>query len=180
MKEWLEYRQRKCDNHPQDNILWRMDLADMPATVLAKARVGEAALNPEARKEKRNDTASRNGRGIEDSQYAGAMLGSEPEKSQLQQQPKPKPKLQLKQQSEQQQETKHKPTSTPARRWETIQARTKSHTVPTSPGPALTSGLSSGERRLLLTRDGSVPLPNMIDQEIASAIVRCSPLTESM
>jgi hypothetical protein len=40
------------------------------------------------------------------------------------------------------------------------------------PGPAPTPGSSMAETRLILRRDEGVPLPNKIDQEIASAINR--------
>jgi hypothetical protein len=41
---------------------------------------------------------------------------------------------------------------------------------PASPAPALTTGWSMADRRLILRRDECVPLPNKMDQEIDSAI----------
>jgi len=73
-------------------------IVDMTSMVLCNARLRKAVLTQEERKEDRDGTARHT------SLYAGARLGSEPEKHQLQQQPKPKPKpkpkLQVKQQSE--------------------------------------------------------------------------------
>ena len=43
---------------------------------------------------------------------------------------------------------------------------------PASPAPATTTGSRMADRRLILRRDESVPLPNKMDQEIASVINR--------
>jgi len=146
----------------------------MTAEVLAKAEVPEAAPAEEARKKWRDEPARQGVGGLEASPYAGATQDGEPEKCQLQQQPKPKPKLQLTLQPELWHECKPKPKATPipARRWETVQPWTQSQKSPASPGPARMTGFSMAERRLILTRDESMPPPNRMDQEIASAINR--------
>jgi len=147
----------------------------MTAKVLAKARVREAAPTQEEGTDKRNETARQDGGGLGVSQHATAVQGGKPEKRQLlPQQAKRKPKLQLRQQPEQQQqhEPRPKPTLAPARRWGTFQHRTQSQRAPAGPGPTPTSGSSMAERRLILWRDEGVPLPNKMDQEIASAIHR--------
>jgi len=144
----------------------------MTAKGLATVRVGETAPTQEARKDERDETARQDGEGLGASQHAGAVQGGEPEKRQLQQQPKLKTQLQLKQQLEQQHKPKHKPTPTQARRWETVQPGTQSQRTPVGPGPAPTSRWSVAESRLILRRDEGIPLPNKLDQEIASAINR--------
>jgi len=108
-------------------------------------------------------------------QHADITLDGGPERrQQLQQQPKPK--LLVKLQPTLQQETKPKLAPTPARRWETVppQAQCQRARVGPGPGPgpAPPAGLNTAERRLILRRDESVPPPEKIDQEIASAINR--------
>jgi hypothetical protein len=58
------------------------------------------------------------------------------------------------------------------RRWETVPLRDQSQKEPVGPGPAPTAGSSMAERCMILKRDECVPLPNKMDQEIASAIDR--------
>ena len=114
MKEWLEDRETKWDEHHKEIVLWGTGIADMTADVLAIARVCEAVPAQEARMEGTDETASQDGGGLEASQHAGATQDGEPEKPQLlQQQQKPKPKLQLTLQPEPQHEPKPKPKSTP-------------------------------------------------------------------
>jgi len=72
MKEWLEDRETKWDDHHRDNVLWGSGMADMTAKVLAKVRVGEAAPIPEGRKDERNETAWQDGAGLGAIQHASA------------------------------------------------------------------------------------------------------------
>ena len=63
------------------------------------------------------------------------------------------------------------PTSsapTPTRHWESVPPRNQMKLA--SPAPAPTTGSSLADRGLILMRDDSVPLPNKMDQQIASAI----------
>jgi hypothetical protein len=62
------------------------------------------------------------------------------------------------------------PVPTPTRQWETVPPRNQKKLA--SPAPAPTTGSSMADRHLILRRDDSVPLPNKMDQEIASAINR--------
>ena len=59
---------------------------------------------------------------------------------------------------------------TPATWWETVPPRNQKK--PASTAPALTTGSSVADRRIILRRLENVPLPNKIHQEIASAISR--------
>ena len=43
MKEWLEDRETKWDEHHKDDVQWGMGIAAMTAEVLEKGRVWEAA-----------------------------------------------------------------------------------------------------------------------------------------
>jgi hypothetical protein len=59
---------------------------------------------------------------------------------------------------------------TPARQWETVPPRNQMK--PASPAPSPTTGSSLADTSIILRRDEKVPLPNKMDQEIASAINR--------
>ena len=62
------------------------------------------------------------------------------------------------------------PTPTPTRQWEMVPPCNQKK--PACPGPAPTTGSNMADRRLILRRDESVPLPNKMDQDIASVIDR--------
>jgi len=114
--------------------------------------------------EERDENPRQDGGGLEASQHAGATKDGETEKCQLLQQqkePKPKPKLHLTVQPSPRHEPKHKPklTPIPARRSETVKLRKQSQKAPPSPAPALLTGSSMEERRLILRRDERVPPP---------------------
>jgi len=158
IKQWQEERDTKWNERLKANVLWGTGIADITVVVLGKARVCEAALAQEARKEGRDKTAIQDRGGLGASQYAGAMQDTEPEKCQLQQQPKPKPKLQLTLQPEPRQQPKPKPMPTPipARRWETVQPRMTSQKSLAGPGTPQTTGSSMAER------------PNFNDKQVLS------------
>jgi len=119
-------------------------------------------------------TAGTDGGGLEASQHADTTreVGAE-ERQQPQQQPKPKPKLQLTLQPTPQPAPEPKSAPTPARRCETVKPRAMIQRAPVVPGPVRgptpTAGSSIALRCLILGRDQSVPLSNIMDHEIASA-----------
>ena len=174
MNKWQEDMQTKWDEHHKHEVLWGKGIADMTSEVLAKARGNEAAQALGARETGRDETPRQEAGDLEASRHAGAKQDDEPVKGQPQQQPKGKPKLQQTLQPEQRHEPKPKPRPIPIqpRRWETVQPRMQSQMAPAGPGPAPTTGLSMAERHLISRRDLSVPSPNKMDQEIASAINR--------
>jgi len=158
--------------------VWGAGITNM----IAKTMTG-VAQGQEEREREREVTARTDGGGLEAAQHADTTREDEPkepEQPQQQQQPKPRPKPQLKLQQTPKPVPKPNsaPTPTPMRRWDTVPPRAKSQRAPVSPrpgpgpGPAPTAGSSMAERRLILRRDESVPLPNTMDQEIASAINR--------
>jgi len=86
LKEWLQDRETKCDEHHKDNGLWRKGIVDMTAEVLAEARLLQAEPAQELRSEGRDQTARQDGGGLEASLHAGATQDGEPEMRQLLQQ----------------------------------------------------------------------------------------------
>jgi len=164
MTTWMQEREQKWDTGQEDDKLWGAGTTNMIAKVMKVVAPGQ-----EAREKERDKTASMDSGGLEASQHADTTQEGEPEKrQQLQQQPKPR--LQVKLQPNPQHEPKPKSAPTPDRPWETVPPLAQSQRAPAGPGPAPTAGWILAERRLPLRRDESVPLPNRMDQEIASAI----------
>ena len=170
MLTWMQEREQKWYARHEYDKLWVADITDMIAKIMKGVALAEAVRDKE-----RDKTAKMDSGRLEASEHADTMQDGGPEKrQQLQQQPKSK--LQLKLQPKLQHEPKPKLAPAPARRRERIQPRAQSQRAPVGPGPGLwpapTAGLSIAERRPVLRRDESVPPPNKMDQEIASAINR--------
>jgi len=155
---WMQEREQKWEARYEDDKMWGAGIPNM----ITKTMKGVAQGQEETGRE-RDVTARTDGGGLEASQHADTTREEGPEgRQQPQQQPKPKPKLQFKRQPTPQLAPKRKSGPTPARRWETIAPRAKSHRAHVGPGPgpgpALTAGSSMAERRLILTRNESMPL----------------------
>ena len=188
MKTWLEDKEEKRDVYHQDDVLWGKGITDMVKRVVATTERGQ-------REEMKADTE---GVGLEASIPADLTQTGEPNKPEELQQlqpgqqlnsaptPKPNPKPNLapapapkpaptttptpRATSTPKGATTSAPAPTPTRRCETVPPRNQKKLA--SPAPALTTGSSMADRCLILRRDESVPLPNKMDQEIASAIKR--------
>jgi len=168
MMTLMQEREQNCDTRYEDDMVWGTGITNM----IAKTMKG-VAQGQEDRVIEREVTARTDGGGLEASQHADTTREEGPEEPQQpQQHPKPSPKLQLKLQFKPQPSPKPKSAPTPARRWDTVLPRAKSHRAPVGPGPAPTAGASMAERRLILRRDERVRLSNKMDQEIASTINR--------
>jgi len=187
MKTWMQEREQKWDARHKDDKPWGAGITNMIAKVMEGVAPGQ-----EARGKERDKTAGMDGGGLEASQHADTMQEGGPEtRQQLQQQPETR--LPLKVQPKPQHEPKPQLAPTPARRWETVPPRTQSKRAPIGPGgwsmaerrlilkrdesaplPGLapTSSSSMADRRLILSRDESIPLPRKMDEEIASAVNR--------
>jgi len=162
----MQEREQKCDAHHEDKKLWGAVITNMITKVMKGVAPGQGV-----REKEREKAARMEGGGLEASQQADMTQEEGPEARQWPQQ-QPKPKLQLKLQPRLEPVPKAQPLPTPARGWETVPPRTQSQEAPASPAHATTTGSSIAERRLILRRDHSVPLPNKMDLEIASAIDR--------
>jgi len=162
MMGWMQEREQKWDARHEDDKLWGAGITNMIAKVMKGVAPGQ-----EVRETDREKTARMDGGVLEASQHADTTreVGHD-QRQQPQQQPKPK--LQLKLQPKPQPAPKPKSTPTPPRWWETVPPRAQWQ----SPGPASTSGPSMADRRLVLRRDESIPRPNMMDEEIVSAVNR--------
>jgi len=172
MKTSLEKREEKWDAYHQDDVLWGKGITDMVTRVVATTEGGQ-------REERKADT---NGASLEASMHAETSQRGQPEEPEQRQQsqprrqhePKPKPKpnpaptLTPRTTLTLMAVTTSVPT--PARRWETVPPRNQKK--PASPAPAPMTGSSLADRRIIIRRDKNVPLPNEMDQEIASAINR--------
>jgi len=178
MMMWMQEREQKWEARYEDDKVWGAGITN----IIAKTMKG-VAEGQEEREREREVTARTDGGGLEASQHADTTREDrlkERQQPQQQQQPKPRPKLRLKPQQKPRPVPKPKSaaTPTPARWWETVPPRAKSQRAPVGPspgpgpGPALTAGSSMAQRRLILTRDESVPLSNPMEQEMASAITR--------
>jgi len=189
MKMWLEEQEKMRDEYHQDERLWGKGIPD----VVARAMAG---IERDQKEERKADTE---GVSLEASIHADLTQTGEPhEPEELQQlqlgrqlksvpMPKPKPN----------QTPTPNPARAPARRPAPIptpripsapKGATSSAPIqtrqletlpppnqkkPASPSPApTTTGSSMPDRRLILRRDESVPLPYKLDQQIASAINR--------
>ena len=129
------------------------------------------APGQEGRGKERDKTARMDGGGLEASQHTDTTQEGGPEKhQQLHQQPKPR--LQLKMQPTPRHEPNQESAPTPTRHGDTVPPRAQSQRAPVGPGATLRARLTMAERRLILRGDKGVPLPNKMDQEIASAINR--------
>ena len=200
MKTWLEEKEEKRDAYHQDDILWGKGITDMVKRVVA----GTEWDQREGRK------ADTEGVGLEASIQADLTQTGGPKKPEERQQlqsgkqpksvpvpmPKPKPNPNLNPKPHLAPELGPTPTPTPApgatstpkgattpvptptRRWETVPPPNQKK--PASPAPAPTTGSSMVDRRLILRRDKSVPLPNKMDQEIVSAINRVLLLQQAL
>jgi hypothetical protein len=132
-----------------------------------------------AREEMKADT---NGAGMEasihpDATQTGGLVNPEKrQQSQLGRQLKPKPKPKPNPALTPKPRTTSTPIAvttsvpTPARQLETVPPRNQKK--PASPDPSPTTGSSLADNSIILRRDEKVPLPNKMDQEIASAINR--------
>jgi hypothetical protein len=196
MKSWLEEKEKKRDAYHQDDLLWGEGTTDMVARAVAATERGQK----EERRADTEGVGLEASIHADLTQTGGPEKPEERQQLQPGRQlksmpmPKPKPKPNPnpnpspkpnpapppaprpaptptpRATSAPRGATPSAPTQTPTRRWETIPPRNQMK--PASPGPALTTGSSMADRRLILRRDESVPLPNMMDPEIASAINR--------
>jgi hypothetical protein len=192
MKSWLEEKEKKRDSYHQDDLLWGEGITDMFARAVAatawgqkeERRVGTEGVGLEA-----SIHADLTQTGVQEEPEAGQQLQP---RRQLKSMPTPKlkpkpnpnayPKLKPappsrppptstpRATSVPRGGTMSAPTLTPTRRWEMVPPETQR--TPASPTAALTTGSSVADRRLNLRREVSVPLPNKMDQEIASVINR--------
>jgi len=172
MKTWLEEKEQKRDAYHQDDMLWGKDITDMVLRVVA-------ATERSQREERKADTE---GVGLEASIQAYVMQTGRPKMPEERQQLQPGRQVRVKQTPK----TNPEPTPPPTprststltalmtlvpiltRRWETDPPQNQKKLA--SPAPAPTTGSSLADRLLVLRRDDNVPLPNKMDQEIASAI----------
>lgn len=168
MMTWMQESEQKSDTRHEVDKLCGADIMNMIAKTIKRVAQGQEGRE---REKERQRTVWTKGGGREATQHADPMREEDSEiGQQLQQQPQPtlQPKLQ----------PKHQPapnpmsTPTPARLWETIPPRAMSLRAPVGPVPAPMAGSSMAERGLMLRRAESVPVSNMMDQEIASAINR--------
>jgi outer membrane biosynthesis protein TonB len=174
MKAWLENREEKWDAYHQNDVLCGRGITDMVTKVVTATEGGQ--------RERQKRKADTDGAGLKASIHTDATQTGGPEKPEERHQsqpgrqlkPKPKPK------------PNPAPTPTPrttstpiagttpvpthARRWKTVPQRNQKK--PASPAPVPTTGSSLADRCIILRRDEKVPLPNKMDQEIASAINR--------
>jgi len=173
MMTWMQERDQTCEAYYEYDKVWGARITNM----IAKTMKGVAQGQEEKEKE-REVTARTDGGGLDASQHADMTQEEGPkerQQPQRQQQPKPWPKLQVNLQLQPQPVHKPKsaPSPTPARRWETVPPRAKTQRAPMGPSPgrvpALTTGSSMAERRLILRSDVRVLLSNNMDQDIASA-----------
>ena len=178
MSTWLEEREEKWETRHQDDVLWSTGITNMVAKVMAGMKSG-------GQKETGTGTRDTDNGGLEASQHADPTQIGGPEKPKENQQlqpklqPKPQPKPESKPIPRPTPKTTPTPTPTPAptRWWETVPPRNQNQkkvmvAKTADPGPAPTTGSSMADRRLILRRDESVPLPRKMDQEIASVINR--------
>jgi len=192
MKTWLEEQEEKRDAYHQDDVLWGKGITDMVKRVVA-------ATERDQREGRKADT---DGVGLEASIHADLTQTGGPKKQEERQQlqpgkqPKSVPVPMLKPKPNTNPNPKPNlapalrptptptpapratstpkgataPVTTPTRQWETVPPRNQKKLA--SPAPAPTTGSTMADRRLILRRDESVPLPNKMVQEIASAINR--------
>jgi len=176
MKSWLEEKEKKQDVYHQDNLWWGEAITDMVARTVAATERGQ-------KEGKRADTE---GVGLEASIHADLTQTGGPEEAEEHEQRQPGKQLKSMPKPNPTPAPKPMPTPTPratsaptgattsaptlTRRWETVPPRNQK--ILASPAPAPTAGSSVAETRLILMRDENVPLPSMMDQEIASAINR--------
>jgi hypothetical protein len=175
----LGEKDKMRDAYYQDDLLWGESITDMVARVVAATE-----------REQKEEV------GLEASIHADLTQTGGPEKPEERQQlqpgrqlksvpmPKPKPNPTRKPKPAQGPRPAPTPTprttsapkgvrsaaTTPTRRWELVPPRYQKK--PANPAPAPMTGSSMADRRFILWRDKSVPLPNKMDQEIASAINR--------
>jgi len=179
MKSWLEETDKTWEAYHQDDLLWGEGMTDKIARVVAaterdqKEEVGqEASIHADL-------TLTGGPQKPEEGQplRPGRQLKSVPmPKTKPNPTPKPKPAPAPTPVLTPTPRTTSAPKGvtsaapTPTRRWET--ASPQNQTKPANPAPAPTTSSSIADRRLILRRDESVPLPNEMDQEIASPISR--------
>jgi len=72
-QDWLGDRETKWSDRQRDDILWGAGITDMTVKVLAKLRIGGAALTQDERIDDRNQTGRQDGQGLGASQHACAM-----------------------------------------------------------------------------------------------------------
>jgi len=182
----MEEEEKTRDAYHEDDLLWGEDISDMVARMVA-------ATERDQREERKANTE---GVGLGASIHADLTQTGGPEEPEERQQlqpgrqlesvPMPKPKPDPTPKPKPAPAPRPAPTAmlrttsapkgatsavpTPTRRWETVPLRNQQK--PASPAPALTTGSRMADRRLILSRDESVPLPNKIGNEIASAINR--------
>jgi len=186
MKSWLEEKEKTRDMYHHDDLLGAEGITDMVARVVASTE----------RDQKEEREADSEGVDLEASIHPDLTQTGEPEEPEKRQQlqpgrqlksvpmpiqkpdptPKPKPAPAPSPAPTRTPSTTLAPNGatlaapTPTRRWETVPPRNQKK--PASPAPIPTRGSRMADRRLILRRDESVPLPNMMDQEIVSAINR--------
>jgi len=197
MKSWLEEKEKRRDAYHQDDLLWGEGITDIVARAVAATERGqkeewrtdtegvglEASIHadltqtgaPEKPEERQQLQPGRQLKSMP-TPKPKPKPNPNPSPSPLPNPapapapaPRPAPTPTLRATSAQRGATSA-PTPTPTRRWEKFPPRNQKK--PASPGPAPTTGSSMPDRRLILRRDETVPLPNKMDQEIASAINR--------
>jgi len=197
IKSWLEEKEKKRDAYHQDDLLWGEGITDMVARAVAASERGQ---KEERRADSEGVglyalihadlTQTGEPEKLEERQQLqpGRQLKSMPTPKPK---PKPNPNLYPKlnpapapapapapwpsptwtpKATLAPRGATSAPTQTPTRRWETVPPRNQKKLA--SPGPAPTTGSSMADRRLILRRDETVPLPNKMDQEIGSGINR--------
>jgi len=200
IKSWLEEKEKERDVYHQDDLLWGEGITDMVARAVAATergqeeerradteRVGlEASIHTDLTQTGRPEVREQR-----QQLQPGRQLKSMPT-------PKPKPKPKSNRTPNPSPKPNPAPAPAPAPRpsptptpgttsaprgakssapiqtltrlWETVPPRNQKKQA--NPGPALTTGPGMADRGLILRRDRIVPLPNKMDQDIASAINR--------
>jgi len=182
----LNEKEKTRDKYHQDDLLWGEGITDMIARVVA-------ATERNQKEERKADTK---GVGLEALILAGLTQTGGPEEPeerqllqpgrQLKSVPMPKPKADPTPKLKPAPVPRPAATPTgrttsahkgamsaapiPTRGWEKVPSRHQKQ--PASPAPTLMTGSSMTDRRLIQRRDESVPLPDMMNQEIASPINR--------
>jgi len=200
MKSWLEEQEKKRDSYHQDDLLWGEGITDMVARAVAATERGQkedrrADTEGVGLEASIHADLTQTG-GPEEPEERQQLQPGRQLKSMPTPKPKPKPKSNSnpnpspktnpapapapaprpaptptpRATSAARGVTTSAPIPTPTRRWETVPPRNQKK--PAYPGPARTTGSSMADRRPILRRDESVPLPNKMDHEIASVINR--------
>jgi len=190
MKTWLEEKEEMWDAYHQDDVLWRMGITDMVKRVVAatdrdqregrKADIEGVSLDASIQSDLTQTGGPKKPEELQHLQ-PGKLPKSVPvpmAKPKPNPNPNPNPKVAPALRPTPTPTQAPRATSTPTgaratvptrtRRLETVSPRNQKKLA--SPAPAPTTGSSMADRRLIFSSDARVPLPNKMDQEIASAI----------